>query len=158
MNSLGVGRKGQKQRRMRQYHSSNKVTSSIHQSPFSEIWHNNKPLEILYVRDIPESKCFCTYCSNEFPRGPVSVAPFFDIALSHEERWKYLNCNRKSPNDPEYLACAINKYTKRFYCVRKECFYGRFPYFSSNFITYANVNLNISHKQLLKEQLNIEIA
>ena len=158
MNSLGVGRKGQKQRRMRQYHSSNEVTSAIDQSPFSEIWHNNKPLEILYVRDIPESKCFCTYCSNEFPRGPVSVAPFFDIALSHEERWKYLNCNRKSPNDPEYLACAINKYTKRFYCVRKECFYGRFPYFSSNFITYANVNLNISHKQVLKEQLNIEIA
>ena len=66
MNSLGVGIKGQKQRRMRQYHSSNKATSAIDQSPFLDIWHNNKPLEILYVRDIPESKSFCTYCGLGF--------------------------------------------------------------------------------------------
>ena len=37
MDLLGVGRKGQKQRRMRQYYSSNKITSAINQSPFSEI-------------------------------------------------------------------------------------------------------------------------
>ena len=23
-------------------------------------------------------------------------------------------------DDPEYLACAVNKYTKRFYSIRKE--------------------------------------
>ena len=55
MSSFGVGRKGQTQRRMRQYHSSNQETSAIDQSPFSEIWQHNKPLKILYVRDIPEN-------------------------------------------------------------------------------------------------------
>lgn len=80
----------------------------------------------------------------------------FGVAFSHEERWKYLNRNRKSQNDPEYLACAINKNIRHLYCIRKEYVYGRFSYFSSNFITYVNVNLTISQKQLLKEQLSIE--
>lgn len=81
MDLLGVGRQGQKQRRMRQFHSSNKTTSAINQSPFSEIWHNSKPLEILYVRDKPENKCFCTCCGTKFLRGPVSVLPF-DLSAS----------------------------------------------------------------------------
>ena len=122
----GVGRKGQQQRRVRKYDSSTERKPSEGESPFTEIWHSNKPLCVIRLRDIPENKCVCSYCRNEFPRGPIAVVPF-DIALAHEGRWKYLNRNRKNENDPEFLPCAMNKLTKRFYFIRKKCFYKRFP-------------------------------
>ena len=63
-------------------------------STFTEIWHNNKPLRVIRVRDIPENKCVCSYCGNEFPRGPIAVVRS-DIVLEHEKRWKYLNRNKE---------------------------------------------------------------
>ena len=42
------------------------------------------------------------YCEYEFPRGPIALV-LFNISLAHEERWKYLNRNRKNENDTEFL-------------------------------------------------------
>ena len=82
----GAGRKGQQQRRVRKYDSGTERKPSEGTSPFTEIWHNNKPLQVIRVRDIPENKCVCSYCGNEFPCGPIAVVQF-DITLAHEERW-----------------------------------------------------------------------
>ena len=82
----GAGRKGQQQRRVRKYDSGTERKPSEGTSPFTEIWHNNKPLQVIRVRDIPENKCVCSCCGNEFPCGPIAVVQF-DITLAHEERW-----------------------------------------------------------------------
>ena len=139
------------------YDSDTERKPSEETSPFTEIWHNNKPRRIIRVRDIPENKCVWSYCGNEFPRGPITVVRF-DIVLEHEERWKYLNCNQKNENNPEFMPCAMNKLTKRFYCIRKECVYKRFPYFSADFFSYSGVYLAPSHKTLIKDQFDIQIT
>ena len=113
----GVRRKRQQQRRVRKYDYGTERKPSEGTSPFTEIWHNNNYFRVIRVGDIPENKWLCSYCGNEFPRGPIVVEPF-DIVLAHEERWKYLNRNQKNENNPEFLPCAINKLTKRFYCIR----------------------------------------
>ena len=92
----GVDRNRQQQRRVRKYNSSTERKPSEGTSPFTDIWHNNKLLWVIRVGGIPENKCVCSYCGNEFPRGPIAVVPF-DIALAHEERRKYLNRNRERP-------------------------------------------------------------
>ena len=153
----GVGRKGQQQRRIRKYEPGTERKPSEGTSPFTEIWHNNKPLRVIRVRSIPENKCVCSCCGNEFPRGPIAVVSF-DMVLAHEERCKYLNRNRKNENETEFLPCAINKLTKRFYCIRKECIYKRFPYFGADFFSYNGVDLTPSHKTLIKDQLDIQIT
>ena len=150
----GVGRKGQQQRRVRKYHSSIERKPSQETWPFTEIWYNNKPLLVIPVRDIPENKCICSYYGDEFPRRPIAVVPFV-IALAHEERWKYLNRNRKNENGPEFLPCAMNKLTKRFHCIRKDCAYKRFPYFGTDFFSYSGVDFTPSHKTY---QLDIQIS
>ena len=126
-------------------------------SPFTEIWHNSKPLRVIQVGNIPENTCIYLYCGNEFPHGPIAVVPF-DKALAHEERWKYLNHNRKNESDPEFLSCAMNKLTKRFYCISKECVYKRFPYFGANFFSYSGVDLAPSGKTLLRDHVDIQIT
>ena len=104
------------------------------------------------VRDIPEHKCACSYCGNEFSRGPIALVPF-DIALAHEERWKYLNRKLKNENNPEFLPCAINKLTNRFYYICKECIYKRFPYFGADYFSYSGIDLAPSYKSLIKISL-----
>ena len=84
---------------VRKYDSGSERNPSQGTSPFTEIWHSNKALQVIRVRDISENKCVCSYCGNEFPRGPITVEPC-DIALAHKERWGYLNSSRKNENDP----------------------------------------------------------
>ena len=72
----GVRRKGQQQRRVRKYDYGTERKPSEGTSPFTEIWHNNKYFRAIRVRDIPENNWVCSYCGNEFPRGPIVVEPF----------------------------------------------------------------------------------
>ena len=44
----------------------------------------------------------------------------------------------------------MNKLTKWFYCICKECVYKRFPYFSADFFSCSGVKLAPSHKTLIK--------
>ena len=142
----GVGRKGQQLRRVRKYDSDTERKPSQRTSPLTEIWHNNKPLRVIRVRNIPGSKCVFSYCGNEFPRYPIAVVPS-DIKLAHEERWKYLNRNRKNENNPEFLPCAMNKLTKRFYCIRKECVTNDFHSLVKTFSVIVALTLCLHIKQ-----------
>ena len=158
----GAGRKGKLSRKSRQYavkttDGNGNTTSISQQAPFTKIWHNNEPLIIQRVADIPEEKSRCGYCGNDFPRGRLSYIPF-DVAIAHKERWEYLNRQRKSDDDPFYLPSPHGKMTTRYYCVRRACVTKRFPYFTKDLVEVGeNVNISQSHKNLLKEELDIEL-
>ena len=77
----GEGRKGGQKRRQRLYEEKKSCTQENLQ-PFTEVWHNNEPLILTQVKDVPIKKNVSTYCQNEFPRGKLAVVPF-DIVISH---------------------------------------------------------------------------
>ena len=154
----GGGRKGHKDRRKREYSNASPTPSSKSSnssSPFSEIWHNNEPLHICLTKDIPEGKV-CGYCSKDFPRKALSIVPY-DIALSHKERWQFLNRYRESTSDPVYIV-AGNKMTTRYYCISKTCVLARFPYFCSDILKVPSpIQIKDSHKKLISDQLDIAL-
>lgn len=124
-------------------------------SPFSEIWHNNEPMVLCYVNDIPKEKAKCESCKKDFPRGILSISPF-DIAIKHEEKWKYVNRKRKGDTDPEY--CVSPGYTTRFYCVSSRCIIERFPYFQKELVEIPiEMSIKYGHKELLKRQLGLSL-
>ena len=89
--NAGAGRKGQVKRRKR---NNGLVSPPDDQqtSPrpvFTEVWHNNKPLELCSITEIPSDKV-CGQCKREFPRRPLISVPF-DIAIRHKEKWMYPN-------------------------------------------------------------------
>ena len=158
----GAGRKGQQRRRKRQYDSSN-VSSSDQSTesqgrPFTEIWHNNNPLVVCSINEITEEKNHCGYCAHEFPRGRLAIVPF-SIAIKHQERWKYLNQKHKAnPSEPMYLPSSAKKLTTRYYCIKKNCIYKRFPYFCPDLLEVdSSLMLTVGHKKLIKEQLDVTL-
>ena len=152
MKANGAGRKGEQKRRERVYTQIN--TSNTMKNPFTEIWHNNNPFVICFTTEVPTEKNRCGYCGKEFPIGVVAIRPF-DIVIKHKERWQYLNRNRRSEQDPEYLPSSAKTPTTRFYCIRKKWIYNRFPYFTSALLEVdSEVSLTKSHKILIKEQLD----
>ena len=99
------------------------------QSPFTEIWHNNHPLVIYSVSQVPLNKNQYGYCGKDFARGPLAIVPF-DIVIKNKERWQYLNQNRISELDPVYLPSSSKTPTTRFHCIRTKCIQSRIPYFT----------------------------
>ena len=125
--------------------------------PFSEIWHNNEPLIITSIHDVPLQKNSRGHCGNEFPRGPLAIIPF-DIIVSHRERWEYLNRNRTEPDEPKFLKSPFGKLTTRFYCVKSNCIKKRFPYYKKELVEIShNLTLIESHKQLLRHELELTL-
>lgn len=156
----GAGRKGKLSRKYRQYAmqtNDGNSNSTANQAPFTKIWHNNEPLIVQRVADIPEEKGRCGYCGTDFPRGRLSFIPF-DVAIAHKERWEYLNRQRKSDDEPVYLPSPHGKMTTRYYCIRRACITKRFPYFTKDLVEVAeNVTISQSHKNILKEELDMEL-
>ena len=157
----GSGRKGKQSRRSRIYsEKSQGITQTRNdRQPFTQFWHNNEPLVLCQVTDVPIEKNRCTYCGNEFPRGILSIAPY-DIVLMHRERWEYFNRNRKSDADPVYLKSPPNKLTSKYYCVNRDCVLKRFPYFKAELVDILStilVKRKDGHRKILKEQLGIDV-
>ena len=156
----GAGRKGGRKRKQRIYVSqpeSSAAKKPSSGSPFTEIWHNNNPLVLKKVNTVPAEKNRCGYCGGEFPRGILACRPY-DIVLSHSERWQYPNKQRSGPNDPKFLPSPAGRFTVRFYCVKHECVFKRFPYFRKELLEIPDeLELWPSHKKLLNEQLNVNI-
>ena len=151
----GSGRKGGKQRYTMDKHSKSQPSSIAHPkenngSPFSEVWHNNKPLVLCLIHTLPKGS-LCYQCGVEFPSGSLLAEPF-DIALKHEERWKYPN---KVSSSPKFLTSA--KMTTKYYCVRKQCVMERFPYFNAEFLDQSEVILEDSHKKHIRDHLEITL-
>ena len=118
---------------------------------------NNHPLKICSVLMVPSNKNNSGYCGHKFPRGPLAIVTF-DIVISHKERWQYLKRHRTTENDPKYLPSLANFPTTRYYCIRRQCIYNRFPYFSSAILLVADdVVLTNNHKKIIKEQLNVTL-
>ena len=113
----GAGRKCEQKRRERTY-SHNGINESPGQSPFTEIWHNNHPLVICSVSQVPLNKNQCGYYGKEFPRGPLAIAPF-DIVIKHKVRWQYLDRNRISELDPAYLPSSSKTPTTNKFLLHK---------------------------------------
>ena len=158
-NAGGAGRKGKQNRRTRSYpvSSTQDQVAASQEMPFTEIWHNNNPIVVCSIDAVPVTKNRCTYYGNEFPQGPFAIVPF-DIVLKHEERWRYLNRNRQRPSDPTYLPSSAKKLTTKYYCVRRNCVYMRFPYFCAGILLVdPECVLNESHKKVVKEQLSITL-
>ena len=149
----GAGRKGGTKRKQRIYVNNPDMPTAaknVNNAPFSEIWHNNEPLRVINVREIPEARNRCGQCSGEFPRGILSIVPY-DIALSHKERWKYYNNEKK-----EYLPSPHGKTTTKFYCIKGDCILKRFPYFREELLEISDsVELKDSHKKLLRDELQL---
>ena len=123
----------------------------------NKIWHNSYPLKICSVLTVLSNKNSCGHCGNEFPGGPLAIVRF-DIVISHKERWQCLNRHRTTENDPKYLLSPVNSPTTRYYCIRRQWIYNRFPYFSSAILLVADdVALSNSHKKIIKEQLNVTL-
>lgn len=156
----GAGRKGGRKRKQRIYVSQPENSAAkkpSNGSPFTEIWHNNNPLVLKRTDAIPPEKNRCGYCGGEFPRGILVCRPY-DIVLSHSERWQYPNKQRSGPNDPKFLPSPAGRLTVRFYCVKHECIFKRFPYFRKELVEIPDeLELWPSHKKLLNEQLNLNI-
>ena len=151
LNTKGSGRKGGQKRRQRLYHPEKlfqgRDEENVSKNPFTQIWHNNNPLVICSVKSVPLNKNSCGYCGNEFPMGPLAILPF-DIVISHKERWQYLNRKRESEHDPKYLPSPANSPTTRYYCIRRNCIYNRFPYFNATFLQVdVSIILTNSHKK-----------
>ena len=153
----GAGRKGGQKRRERTYPSSTDKSVNQWQHPFTEIWHNNEPFMIAKLRNIPIERSLCIYCQKEFPRGPLAIVPF-DIVVAHRERWMSMNRNRTSDTKPLYIPSSAKKLTTKYYYIRRNCIYNRFPYFTSQLIKIDDgVILLDSRKKIIKEQLDVSI-
>ena len=110
---------------------------------------------VIAVKNIPVEKSSCGYCGKEFPRGILAIQPF-DIALSHRERWQYLNRNTSGKDEPKYLPSPRGKMTLRYYCIHDNCIFKRFPYFRSELLEIpGDIILKESHRKLLREQLSV---
>lgn len=158
----GAGRKGGRKRKGRVYlqrpevPAPSKRGATGDQSPFTEIWHNNEPLIMVKIDDIPLQKNACGYCGREFPRGFLCCIPF-DVALSHRERWEYFDKDAKE-GEPRYKQSPYGKKTTRYYCISNNCIFNRFPYFQSDlFEKPEDLELRESHKKLLSEQLSVYV-
>ena len=82
----------------------------------------------------------------------------FDINVAHRERQMYMNRNHTSDTEPLYVPSSAEKLTTKYYCIRRNCIYNRFPYFISQlFRTDGGVTLLDSHKKIIKEQLDVSI-
>ena len=143
-NKAGAGRKGNKQRRYGERRgpkdpSANSNASSSQPSsasiPFTEIWHNNYPLVIAKISSLPRGS-FCTQCGIDFPLFHEEP---HDIAITHEERWKWVD--KESGVSPRYRPSA--KTTTKYYCVNKNCIMVRFPYFRVEFLDTKSVDIDI---------------
>ena len=159
--AAGIGRKGEQRRRKRKYQDSSDVSSQQKRrslgQPITEIWHNNEPFFVTFVDKVPAEKSYCGQCKQGFPRGILACIPF-DIVLKHQERWQYLNRDRKSEAEPLYLPSPGNKLTTKFYCISKKCIMSRFPYFREELLQIPmaiKLQLKDSHKKLFVEQLGI---
>ena len=159
LNAKNSGWKGCQKRREccykdKPFQEWNSITAN--QNPFSKIWHKNHPLKICSVLTVPSNKNSCGHCGHEFPRGPLAIVPFH-IVISHKERWQYLKRHRTTENDAKYLPSPANSPTTRCYCIRRQCIYNRFPYFSSAILLVVDdVVLTNSHKKIIKE-LNVTL-
>ena len=154
----GAGRKGGRNRHSRVYVPRPEKDDSEHGStpPFSKVWHNNEPLIITSITEVPKEKTSCKYCGNEFPHGKLCIVPF-DVVISHRERWEYRNPN-KDPNEPKFLKSPYGKYTVNYYCVKRERIYKRFPYFIPSLLEVSvGLKLHAGHKIVLKEQLGVQL-
>lgn len=156
----GAGRKGGRKRNARIYLERPEDVIPAKKSdvsPFTKVWHNNEPLVLTKVEAIPTEKSRCSYCGQEFPRGFLAILPF-DVALSHRERWEYLNKERRDESDPIYLQSPAGRMTTKYYCVKRECVFKRFPYFQSELLSLPDdIQVRDSHKNLLREQLDVFI-
>ena len=120
--------------------------------PFTEIHHNDRPLTLCFLSEEPKAKD-CRHCRTEFPRRTM-ILPF-DVVLAHEEKWLY-----PDPNTPGNKLPSA-KYTTKYYCIRRNCVMGRFPYFNSKYLEIpkeVEENLKEAHKKLIKEELNIVLV
>ena len=116
--------------------------------PFSEIHHIDRPLTACFLSDEPKA-IECRYCRREFPRRVTAVP--FNLVLSHEEKWLY-----PDPKNPANNLSSA-KYTKKFYCVRRRCIMGRFPYFNEKYLEIPDdvkIKLREGHKTLIMEELD----
>ena len=124
--------------------------------PFTEAWHNNEPLVLTFAEDVPDKKRRCGHCGFDFPSSILAVIPF-DVVLSHMERWIYKNPDKSS--DQKFLVSAPGSKTKRYYCIKQECIFKRFPYFRGELLQIPEgMELKFGHKKLLREQLNVDFS
>ena len=85
------------------------------------------------------------------------VVPF-DINVAYRERWMHMNRNRTCDTQPLYIPSSAKKLTTKYYCIRRNCIYNRFPYFISQLVKIDDgVTLLNSHKKIIKEQLDVSI-
>ncbi len=153
----GAGRKGGRKRQSRYYKGRQSCPAKTPNLSrlFTEVWHNNDPLIVCKVDDIPIEKSRCGHCGKEFPRGPLSGIPF-DLALSHRESWLYPNRDKKEDTDPNYLVSPPGKKTTRYYCINKNCVLGRFPCFKAVLLEIPDdITLKFGHKNIFKHHFDI---
>ena len=143
-----VGKKGgthKNARRPQIPESYNSASAPV--KPFTKIHHNNRRLKVCFLSEEVKATA-CTQCGKEFPRRKTVIP--FDIVLSHEEKWMYLDANNPGVKLPS------SKYTTKFYCVDGKCITARFPYFEPKlYLETKSVEqrLKDSHRTLLKEEL-----
>lgn len=152
--ATGEGRKGQQPRRQRVYGHEQGQGQQI--DGFTKVYHNNNDFNLIWAKDIQgtssvsKSDQVCVSCKNGFNLR-LPVAPY-DIVLSHKERWMYRN-----PTKPTEFVDSGNRETTKYYHIRRECVFPRFPYFSAAFFKIGDVQLGPSHKAELKRELNIDV-
>ena len=116
--------------------------------PFTEIHQNDRPLTLCFLSEEPKAKD-CRHCRTEFPRRTM-ILPF-DLVLAHEEKWLY-----PDPISPGNRLPSA-KYTTKYYCIRRNCVMGRFPYFNNKYLEIPKQverNIKEAHKKLIKEERN----
>ena len=149
--SGGTGRKGSVARKSRTYDSGNCGVVQAQQPVFTEIWHNNNPLKICKVDNIPEDKrCAEKTCKMLFPRGRIGSRAL-NIAISHKEQWTWTD---KTTGEQRLR----NKLTTKYYCPNSTCILRRFPYFSKDILEVpAGIVLEDCHRELIKQRFGFEI-
>ena len=146
----GVGRKGQQCRKKRKYSS---LEREENKGPFTEVWHNNLPIILVPVNEVPKDKTTgqyktCGECRKDFPRGPLSIIPHNVVGM-HSERWEYFVTNLGKVQ-------VSKKLTTKYYHL-KPCIRDRFPYIT-NHLLEVRAKITQSHVDLLKAELGITVT
>ena len=123
---------------------------------FSEAHHNDKPFHVFYKKNLPKKAKgnlqHCESCGVDFIK--TSQEPN-DFVLMHEERWVYYERHADGTVTKKHSG---DRYTKKYYCIKKECLLRRHPYFWNGLIKIPDTaHFGAYRMQVLQQQLDYSL-
>ena len=101
--------------------------------PFTEVYHNNNPFNVLYIRNLKSAtKSICASCGIQFQ---ANLEKPNDFVLQHRERWEY-TCTVEGRLEKKH---TVLKTTLKKYCPKRVCVLKRHPYYYNGLLDIGDV-------------------